>query len=213
MSDLDLSERPTGRAGVREEGALGEHSDAALAAAVGGGVEQAWAELYRRQRRRVHLAASRVCGPILADEVVQEVFVRLWRAPERFDGSRGSLRSYLALQARGRAIDLLRSESSRAARQQRVGLDDHDAGADVETVALARGVGADLRRAVAGLPSAERHAISLAYFGGLTYREVAQSLDLPEGTVKGRIRTGLARLRERLVDDPSTTAYVARSAG
>ncbi|CAN5662162.1 sigma-70 family RNA polymerase sigma factor [soil metagenome] len=196
---------------VRHETDVADRPDAVLVADVGDGVEQAWAELYRRHRRSVHFAASRRCGAILADEVVQEVFVRLWRAPERFDARRGSLRSYLVMQATGRAIDLLRSESSRAARQQRVGRRDHDEHPGVETVVLARWAGTDVRRAVEALPPPERQAIALAYFGGHTYREVAHLLDLPEGTVKGRIRTGLARLRAHLVDNPDSPALMAEA--
>ncbi len=183
---------------MRHEG-LREASDAALVVAVGRWHQDALAEAYRRHSGAVLALARRVLSDSArAEEVVQEVFTRLWNHPERFDPARGSLRSYLLAQSHGRAVDLLRSESSRRRRE------DRDAQRDtVESYDLEREVGdvivaEQVREAVARLTEDERQAIELAYFGGHTYREVAQLLRQPEGTVKSRIRSGMARLRNHL---------------
>ena len=183
---------------VRHEG-LREVSDAALVVAVGRWHQDALAEAYRRHSGAVlALARGVLSDSARAEEVVQEVFTRLWNNPERFDPARGSLRSYLLAQSHGRAVDLLRSDSSRRRRE------DRDAQRDtVESYDLEREVGdvivaEQVREAVARLTEDERQAIELAYFGGHTYREVAQLLRQPEGTVKSRIRSGMARLRNHL---------------
>lgn len=135
-----------------------------------------------------------------AEEVVQEVLLRFWNEPHRFQPSRGALRSFLYRETHSRAIERVRSEDARRHREAR----HHESGRrvapaeDVERDALAT-IGAQrLRRALAALTTAERDAIELAYFGGHSYREVARLLDLPEGTVKSRIRLGLARLADAL---------------
>jgi RNA polymerase sigma-70 factor (ECF subfamily) len=127
------------------------------------------------------------------EDVVQSVFESLWRHPERFDSTRGSLLAYLRLQARGRSLDLLRSESSRAARGRRFAATTDASNSDeydFEHSTL------DVRRALDVLPMAEREVIELAYFGGVSFRSVAAHLGLPEGTVKWRIHSALVRLRE-----------------
>jgi RNA polymerase sigma-70 factor (ECF subfamily) len=141
----------------------------------------------------------RVAGVLLqdrtqVDDVVQSVFESLWLHPERFDSTRGSLAAYLRVQARSRSLDLLRSEASRASRALRFS-------ATAETIRndqyddVFEPSGLDVRTALDLLPTTEREVIELAYFGGMSYRNVAAHLDLPEGTVKGRIRSGLERLR------------------
>jgi RNA polymerase sigma-70 factor (ECF subfamily) len=179
---------------------LHEASDANLIVAVARYRDDALAELYRRHAGAIFGLARRVLwNPQLAEEVVQEVFLRIWTAPERYDPDRGSIRSYLLTQAHGRAVDLLRSEGSRKIREEKEALQTAEAGYDVERevwdLALADGV----REAVSTLPDGERRAVELAYFGGYTYREVAQLLGEPEGTVKGRIRSALRRLNGELV--------------
>ena len=136
----------------------------------------------------------------MAEEVTQEVFLRLWHHPEKFDADRGSLRSYLLAQTHGRSVDILRSETSRRRREERDAAATADAGYDLEREVLDLSVAEEVREALMVLSPGERRAIELAYFGGHTYREVASLLDEPEGTVKSRIRSGLRRLRGALVD-------------
>lgn len=176
-------------------------SDAALVVAIGRWSQGALAEAYRRHGGAVFALARRLLGErALAEEVVQEVFLRLWNAPDRFDPARGSLRSYLLAQAHGRAVDLLRAERARRLREDRDARTTARAGYDLEREVMDLTVAEHVKVALDGLPPGERRAIELAYFGGHTYREVAVLLDEPEGTVKSRIRSGLRRLRAGLAD-------------
>jgi RNA polymerase sigma-70 factor (ECF subfamily) len=175
---------------------LATASDAALVVAIGRWRQDALAEAYRRHGGAVFGLAQRVVGDrTLAEEVVQEVFLRLWNAPDRFDPGRGSLRSYLLANGHGRSVDLVRSESARRLREAREHRERAEAGYDLEHEVWDLAVGEHVRDALAELPVDERRAIELAYFGGHSYREVAELLGQPEGTVKSRIRAGLQRLR------------------
>ena len=180
---------------------LRDSSDSVLVVAIARWREDALAEAYRRHAGAVYSLARRVLADLAgAEEVVQEVFLRLWTNPDKFDPERGSLRSYLLAQAHGRAVDLLRSEGSRRRREDRQARQTAEAGYDLEREVWDLAVAARVKDAVAVLPEEERRAISLAYFGGHTYREVAVLLDQPEGTVKSRIRAGLRRMRSALSD-------------
>lgn len=173
-------------------------SDATLAMAVARWQEEALAEVYRRHAGAVFALAKRLLyDPVLAEEVTQEVFVRLWREPERYDPVRGSLRTFLLSVTHGRAIDLLRSETSRRAREERA-RSVAEAGYDLEQEVFDMATAERVREALAKLPAAERRAIEMAYFGGHTYREVAAMQNEPEGTIKSRIRAGLRRMEREL---------------
>jgi RNA polymerase sigma-70 factor (ECF subfamily) len=180
---------------------LKEASDGALVLAIARYEQRALAEAYRRHGGAVFALARRLLADqALAEEVVQEVFLRLWTQPDRFDPERGALRSFLLAQSHGRAVDLLRSETSRRRREEREARQAAEAGYDIEHEVMDLTVGDQVKEVLDRLPHDERRAIELAYFGGLTYREVATRLGQPEGTVKSRIRAGLRRMRTDLVD-------------
>jgi RNA polymerase sigma-70 factor, ECF subfamily len=175
-------------------------SDATLVMAISRYQQEALAEAYRRHAGAVFALARRLLNdPTLAEEIVQEVFLRIWNNPERFDPARGTLRSYLLAQCHGRSVDLLRSETSRRRREDRDAHRAAESGYDLEHEVVDLTVAERVKEALVTLPAGEREAIALAYFGGHTYREVADILDQPEGTVKSRIRSGLKRLRTELV--------------
>jgi RNA polymerase sigma-70 factor, ECF subfamily len=174
-------------------------SDAMLVVAVARYEDSALAEIYRRHAGPVFALARRVLvSAAAAEEVVQEVFLRLWSAPDRFDPDRGSLRSFLLAQAHGRAVDAARSDGARRRREEREAKETAEAGYDLEREVWDLALSEHLRSVVAQLPEEERRPIELAYFGGYTYREVATMLEQPEGTTKGRIRSGLRRMHSAL---------------
>ena len=180
---------------------LRDASDASLVVAIGRWRQDALAEAYRRHAGAAFALARRLLGSRdLAEEVLQEVFLRLWNQPDRFDPERGSLRSYLLAQTHGRSVDLLRSETSRKRREDRDARETAERGVDIEREVIYSSVADQVKDIVADLPADERRAIELAYFGGHTYRQVAVLLDQPEGTVKSRIRSGLRRMRQGMVD-------------
>lgn len=196
------------RTGASAQGPCSEHSlvnselasasDASLALGVARWRPEALAEVYRRNAGAVFGLAKRLLvEEAMAEEVTQEVFVGFWQRPERYDPARGSLRAFLLAVAHGRAVDLLRSETSRRAREQRA-RDVAGAGYDLEQEVVALVANERVREALDKLPEAERTAIELAYFGGHTYREVAMIQNEPEGTVKSRIRSGLRRMERDL---------------
>jgi RNA polymerase sigma-70 factor, ECF subfamily len=180
---------------------IDEVSDAQLVTSVARYSEVALAEVYRRHGGAVYGLAKRVLNNAAeAEDVTQEVFLRLWNQPDRFDAARGSLRSFLLAQAHGRAVDAVRSSSSRRLREARDAMRTAEAGYDLQHEVWDLAVADQVSRAMGELPEEERRALELAYFDGHTYREVAQLLDQPEGTVKSRIRNGMRRMRAVLAD-------------
>ncbi len=159
------------------------------------GDERALAAAYHRHSGIVLGLAQRITrNRTLAEDVAQEVFVRLWKDPARFDPTRGTLRSYLLAQTHGRAVDLIRSESSRRIREDRDATMEFVATTSIEDEVVELRMGEHIRQALSELPPTEREAIEMAYFGGHSYRQVASLLGEAEGTVKSRIRTGMLRL-------------------
>jgi RNA polymerase sigma-70 factor, ECF subfamily len=180
---------------------ISEVSDAQLVTSIARYSEVALAEVYRRHGGAVFGLARRVLNnPSEAEDVTQEVFLRLWNQPDRFDAARGSLRSFLLAQSHARAVDAIRSLNSRRLREvreaRRTATAEYDMQHEVWDLALADQVAT----ALGELPNEERRAIELAYFEGHTYVEVAAMLEQPEGTIKSRIRNGMRRMRAILVE-------------
>jgi RNA polymerase sigma factor (sigma-70 family) len=174
----------------------GEWSDLDLVQSVIDLRGNAYAELYRRHSKSVAATAKMILvNDSRCEDVVAEVFVALWFAPEKFDPLRGTLLSFLRVKARGRAIDIVRQETARRRREE-VGSQFNEGftkPADSHTLEIEFAVA--IRAGVGLLPKSEREAIELAFCAGLTYQAVAVQLGLPEGTVKSRIRNGLKRLQ------------------
>ena len=157
--------------------------------------------IYDEHGRGVYAAALRILGDAAqAQDVTQDVFLRLWRNPEKFDARRGGLGPYLKLMGRSRALDLWREgqAAGRASDRMKVTVaGDEGRVEDAPDRALERDeAGAIVRSALTRLPTAQREALVLAYWGGMTADEIARRSDVPLGTAKSRIRLGLARLRE-----------------
>jgi len=182
-----------------------EASDAQLVTSIGRYSEVALAEVYRRHGGAVYGLARRVLDNAAeAEDVTQEVFLRLWNAPDRFDPARGSLRSYLLAQSHARSVDVIRSQNSRRARESSDAMKTARAGYDMQNEAWDLALAHQVSEALAALPDDERRAIELAYFEGRTYVQVAEILNQPEGTVKSRIRNGMRRMRRILVESGVT---------
>lgn len=180
------------RASVFEVGG----SDALLAARLAAGDDHALADVFDRLAPVVYGAALRVLGEdSAAQDVAQDVFVELWKHPDRYDPAAGSLRTYLIVLARHRAVDVVRSELRRIARQERhYRLSPEQPHLSVSEEVTAAEAASVVRAAVRQLPEAQRRVVELAYFQGLTCREVARAADIPEGTAKSRLRLALAKL-------------------
>jgi len=163
------------------------------------GDHRALEEIHRRHGGAVFGLSRRVLADdALAEEISQEVFLRLWTESHRFDATRGSLRSFLQRQAHSRSIERVRSEEARRNREARAERSDVRTVTDIEAEVVATIQSEAIRAALDALDPAERHPIVLAYFGGHSYRDVAALLGAPEGTVKSRIRSGLNRLADQL---------------
>jgi RNA polymerase sigma-70 factor (ECF subfamily) len=178
---------------------LAELGDAPLVTAIGRFSEEALAEAYRRHSGAVHGLARRILrDETLAEEITQEVFLRLWNNPEKFDAGRGSLRSFLLAHTHGRSIDLIRAESARRTREDNDARLAPEQGQNIEEDVWEMALADTIKNALSTLGESERRPIELAYFGGHTYREVAEMIGQPEGTVKSRIRSGLKKLKMNL---------------
>ena len=176
-------------------------SDAALAQRLLRKDVSAFEQLYTRHSRIVYSLVLRILrqGPT-AEEVVQDVFLQVWRNSSRYDSGRGPFIPWLLTLARNRALDRLRlkSERQRGREEQREELPQMVDDPQYERTLDEKRRAEHVRSLLASLPSSQKKAIELAYFGGLSHSEIAQALKEPLGTVKSWIRNGLLRLKEEL---------------
>jgi RNA polymerase sigma factor (sigma-70 family) len=157
--------------------------------------------LYERYGKVAYSLARRILtDEVLAQDVVQEVFLSLWRDARRFDAGRGTLATYLLSMTHHRAVDVVRREENlRRRRTSDEALEfQPDPAPGVEAEAEASERRSEVRAALAQLPPAQREALALAYFGGYTQREVAALVGVPLGTVKTRMAAGMRKLKEAL---------------
>jgi RNA polymerase sigma-70 factor, ECF subfamily len=182
---------------------LGTLADEDLMALVRDGDARAFEVIFDRHGGQAFSLAYRMCGRrAMAEDIVQEAFVSLWRSGARYDRARGSVRSWVLSAVHNRAIDAFRHESAKSA------LDVRDDGIAerleseerTDREAERRDDARQVRTALEELPGEQRQVIELAYFGGFTHTQIAEMLSLPTGTVKGRMRLGLSKLRLTLAD-------------
>lgn len=172
----------------------------ALIAKVALGDERAFAALYDQLAGRILGMVTRVLrSRVQAEEVTQEVLLEIWRKAAQFSAQRGTVVSWVLTIAHRRAVDRVRSEQSSSDRELRAErLDERRPFDEVAESTMATVDRELVRAAMAGLTGLQRECVVLAYYEGLTYREVAEALDTPLGTIKTRIRDGLIRLRDCL---------------
>ena len=179
-------------------------ADEELMPLVGRKDPEAFEVLYDRHGGAAYSLAYRIVGDrAAAEEVTQEAFISVWRSGARFDAARGSVRSWLLSVVRNRAIDFLRSRASKAPKldfDDEASLEQRPAQERTEEEALRRETSAELRGALGKLPGEQSKVIELAYFGGFSHSEIARILGLPMGTVKGRMRLGLEKIRGELAE-------------
>jgi RNA polymerase sigma-70 factor (ECF subfamily) len=171
----------------------GVSPDASVIAAIRSGDASAMAVLYDRYSSLVYSVALRILGDSgLSEDVLQDVFMQLWRRPEMFDSSRGSLGPWLAVIARNRAIDALRKRRPENDVSDVIISVEPDLAGEAERSRAMEKV----RGALSTMPTAQRSALEMAFFEGLTHTEIAAKTGDPLGTIKTRIRAGLLALRK-----------------
>jgi RNA polymerase sigma-70 factor, ECF subfamily len=185
-------------AGGRPGGDLAGGDLGLLLGLVARGDEAAYGVIYGQLAGHVFgIARSVLRDPAQAEEVAQEVLLEVWRDAARFDAARGSAKAWVMTLAHRRAVDRVRSEQAAAAREQRAARLEVSYDVVAETVA-ARLDAERVRRCLGSLTGLQQESITLAYYRGFTYRQVAALLKVPVGTVKTRMRDGLIRLRDCL---------------
>lgn len=181
-------------------------ADEELVQLVRDGDTEPFSVIYDRHSTAAYSLAYRVVGQQgAAENVVQEAFLALWRSIDRFDPARGSLRTFLLGIVRNRAIDGLRRAAVHEGRDTTAddGIVERLESPDRVETAVAQREGAErLRHALSGLPADQQRVLQLAYFGGFSQSEIAEMLEAPLGTIKGRMRLALEKLRTQLGDDP-----------
>jgi len=179
-------------------------ADEELMPLVGRKDPEAFAVLYDRHGGAAYSLSYRIVGDrAAAEEVTQEAFISVWRSGARFDAARGSVRSWLLSVVRNRAIDFLRSRAGKAPKltfDDDSVLEQRPAEERTDEEALRRETAAELRGAIGKLPGEQSKVIELAYFGGFSHSEISRILGLPMGTVKGRMRLGLEKIRGELAE-------------
>jgi RNA polymerase sigma-70 factor, ECF subfamily len=182
---------------------LRELADEDLMPLVHDGNASAFEVVFDRHADAAFSLAYRMCGRRgMAQDIVQDAFLSLWRSGARYDPARGSVRSWVLGVVRNRAIDLFRRETVRTGRDVSAegALERMPAPEDVALDAERRQDARVVRAALRDLPAEQRQVIELAYFGGFSHMQIAEMLDLAPGTVKGRMRLGLRKLRVALTD-------------
>lgn len=193
-------------AGFRPESAETRADDRECLRRLAAGDRDAAAPLYDRHVRAVYSLVLRIVDDEAdAEDVVQDVFTQAWRQASRYDPARGPVAAWLLVMARTRAIDKLRARRARSgpqpAEDERVMETLPAAGLDAADVLVGAEQARQVQRALNELPLLQRIAIELAYYEGLTQREIAERLEEPLGTVKTRIRLGLLKLRKSLAEE------------
>ena len=191
-------------AAFRPESAEAQEEDRACLRRLASGDPDAAAALYDRHSRAIYTLVLRILDDEGdAEDVVQDVFAQAWRQAARYDEKRGAVGAWLLVMARTRAIDRIRARRARTAvhvLDDRIVEDLPAAGPDAAATIIDAERARRVQRALADLPLLQRLAIELAYYEGLTQREVAERLEEPLGTVKTRIRLGLLKLRDALAE-------------
>jgi RNA polymerase sigma-70 factor, ECF subfamily len=179
-------------------------ADEELMPLIGAKDPEAFEVLYDRHGGVAYSLAYRILGERqAAEDVTQEAFISIWRSGGRFDPARGSVRSWMLSVVRNRAIDALRSKAGKA---PKLNLDDEEileqrpAGELTEEEAMRHETASEVRGALGQLPGEQSKVIELAYFGGFSQSEIARMLGVPLGTVKGRMRLGLEKIRGELAE-------------
>lgn len=173
---------------------------AGLLARTARGDADAFALVYDAVAGMVYGLVLRVVrDPAQSEEVTQEVLLEVWRQSARYDATRGPVRAWIATMAHRRAVDRVRSAQASTDREDRAASGDTQRSYDEVSEAVEHRLEVEqVRRALGALTPVQREAVTLAYFGGYTYREVAELLDVPLGTIKTRLRDGLIRLRDEM---------------